>query len=81
MADFVSYKNRIHDFGFKSGSFKNESGETVDYKQTVLVVDFEGEKEEIVLSGGTAPKPKVLQVMLRGASKTTVSGNMLEDDN
>lgn len=79
-SNFKSYKNRIEDFGIKQGSFVNDTGERVNYKQTVLILSIDGDSEEIVLSGKSAPSPKVLGAMLRGASKTTVSGNMLDDE-
>lgn len=78
--NFVSFKNRLHDFGIKSGSFTNDAGENIQYKQIVAVVQFEGEPEEIVLSGNSAPRPKAFGAMLRGADKVKLSGNMLDDN-
>jgi len=65
--EFTSYKNRLNDFGFRSGSFSNESGEVVNYEQLVIKCEIDGDIEEIVLSGGSAPKPKMLKTILKGA--------------
>lgn len=77
-SSFKSYKGKIADFGIKAGSFTDETGRLVDYKQTVLVISYDGDTEEIVLSGKTAPTPKILGAMLRGADK--LDKDFLADD-
>lgn len=73
MAEFKSFKNKIVDFGTKAASFKGDDGKTVDYTQVVLTVQLEGSNEEIVLSGVNAPKPKLLQTILRCRSSQSNS--------
>lgn len=75
-----SYKNKVVDFGIKSDSFKNDAGEIIDYSQIVVVLELDGDREEIVLSGDKAPKPKLLNSILKGADNVIKSGNLLDDD-
>lgn len=67
MAEFKSYKSKLVDFGIKSDSFKDDSGDQVDYKQVVVRLSIDGDVEDIVLSGKSAPTPKIFQAILGGA--------------
>lgn len=79
--EFESYLNRIVDFGFKSGTFTPDGqSDAINYIQTVLVYEIDGEREELVLSGQTPPKPKNVKAMLRGADKLNRNGNLLDDN-
>lgn len=79
--DFTSYKNKIVDFGLKAGSFKNDAGEQIDYKQVVLKAEIDGDIEEIVLSGANPVKPALLGTILKGASPVKIDGRFLDNDN
>jgi hypothetical protein len=78
---FTSYKEKLVDFGFKAGSFKNDTGETVDFKQVVIKVEIDGDIEELVISGASAPKPNLLNTILKGAKShdPTVQGFLGSD--
>lgn len=69
MDDLQSYKNKIVDFGTRKGSFKDDSGRSVDYTQIVLVISVDGVETDVVLSGSSAPKPAFLDIALRGADE------------
>lgn len=77
---FKSYKNKLVDFGVNRDSFKNDAGENVEYAQVVLRVQLDGDVEDIVLSGQTAPKPKLLSSILKGSDTVVKSGNLLDDE-
>lgn len=80
--EFVSVKNKIKDFGFRSGSFTPQGeNDAISYVQVVLTYEIDGEEEEVVLSGQNPTKPKVLRQMLRGADKQVKQGSMLDDEN
>jgi hypothetical protein len=78
--NFNSYKDKIVDFGFRDGSFKNDSGENVDYKQLILKLNIDGDIEELVLSGANAPKPTLLNTILKGANVANPDGGFLDDN-
>lgn len=80
MAIERSYINKIKDFGIDSGSFKNDNGETVAYRSLVIEVMIDGSIEKINLSGNSAPKPALLETILRSvqSENNTQTGNFLE---
>lgn len=80
MAEFTSYKNKLKDFGIRKGSFKGDNGEPVEYMQLVMITDEDGETEETILSGKSAPKPKMLNKQLKYADRQTEEGTILDDE-
>lgn len=79
MADnFISAKHKLVDFGFKSGTFKGDDGRDVDYTQTILRANIDGDIEEFVLSGQNPIKPKLLKTLLKGAKDD--GGTILDGD-
>lgn len=78
MTQTQDYLHKIRAFGFRDGTFKDDAGREVSFKQLVIHVEIDGQIEELILSGNNAPKPRLLQSLLRGAS--TVPGASPEDE-
>lgn len=62
-----SYLNKLTDFGITAGTFKDDSGQTVNYRTVQIELLVDGKPEVISLSGQSAPKPAHLDLMLRSA--------------
>jgi len=75
-----SFIDKIIDFGMKDESFKNDSGETINYVQPFIILEIDGEHEEIILSGASAPKPKMLRLALKSAKSHKKKAQLLDDD-
>ena len=76
---FKSYKNKLVDFGIKRDSFKNDAGENVEYSQVVARIELDGDVEEILLSGQTAPKAKIVESLLKAGETVVKDKNLLDD--
>lgn len=63
-----SYKDRIIDFGIIDGDF-TQNGENIKYKSVVLRVEVDGEVEDLMLSGASAQKPRLLELTLKSSKK------------
>lgn len=79
MTQIKSYIDRIIDFGIVEDEFKNDAGENIKYKQTVVRVEVGGEVEDIVLSGTNAIKPKFLALTLKSAKVIRKDTGILDD--
>lgn len=76
---FKSYSNKLIDFGIKRDSFKNDAGENVEYSQVVARIELDGDVEEILLSGNNAPRPKIVESLLKAGEIVVKDKNLLDD--
>lgn len=74
-----SYLHKIKDIGIDAGTFKNDKGEDVAYRSLVMEIVIDGSVEKINLSGASAPKPALLEPLLKSAQDSSEIKNFLED--
>lgn len=70
-----SYLHKLNDFGIVSGTFKNDSGENVNYRSVVIELQTDDGLEIITLSGSGAPKPALLETILKSVKSADTSDN------
>lgn len=72
-----SYLGKLTDFGIESGQFTGDSGEKVNYRSIVIEVQTQDGVEKIILSGANAPKPSLLETILKSvkSKENTIDNN------